>query len=41
MTVVNIEKAINEFATKKKLNLDEIGISAWDLAQHIWNYIGD
>jgi hypothetical protein len=38
MTVVNIEKAIKEFETKKAIKID---FSIWDLAQYIWNYIKD
>ena len=35
LTVVNIEKAIKEFETRKGIKME---FSIWDLSKYIWNY---
>ena len=36
ITVVNIEKAIKEFETRKGIKME---FSIWDLSKYIWDYL--
>lgn len=38
ITVVNIEKAIKEFETRKSIKMN---FSIWDLSKYIWTYLKD